>query len=268
MGVESDSGMTKPGVQVQYRGKQITVQAEQLVAALLVDAKQLAESSAGAPLQLLNMACPSHFTDAQRQVGCNGEMKRQQNQTHCKCMFVQGLVAAAHIAGLQLGALINNTSAAALTYARFHEQELTKPMTLAIVDVGHSDMQVRCVMASSLLKHTPTTPASPSQVCIAKLKRGAVEVVAHTWDETLGAREFSELLFDYFAAEFKKKHGQDVHTNTKAAYRLRIQCQKVLCCAASMCATHARTTSTPRLSAAQGALGQQRGTNTSGMPHE
>ncbi len=55
---------------------------------------------------------------------------------------LQGLVAAARIAGLQLGALINNTSAAALTYARFHEQDLAKPIMLAIIDVGHSDMQV------------------------------------------------------------------------------------------------------------------------------
>ncbi len=64
-------------------------------------------------------------------------------------------------------------------------------------------------------------------MCIAKLARGTVEVVAHAWDETLGAQEFSALLFDYFAAEFEKKHGQNVRASAKAVYRLRIECQKV-----------------------------------------
>lgn len=53
------------------------------------------------------------------------------------------MIAAADIAGMELGALINTTSAAALTYARFHEAELTHKTTLlGIIDVGHSDTQV------------------------------------------------------------------------------------------------------------------------------
>ena len=58
--------------------------------------------------------------------------------------LIQGVIAAAHTAGMQVGALVNTTSAAALTYSRFHESELTtKPILLGIIDVGHSNTQVR-----------------------------------------------------------------------------------------------------------------------------
>ncbi|KAL0754781.1 hypothetical protein Bca101_092449 [Brassica carinata] len=41
------------------------------------------------------------------------------------------------------------------------------------------------------------------------------------------ARDFDEVLFNYFAAEFKERYSIDVCTNTKACVRLRASCEKV-----------------------------------------
>lgn len=65
------SGMNAPAVRVTYQGKSLLQQPEQLLAALLTDAKHLAEQGAASPVQLLALACPVHFTNAQRLVrGC------------------------------------------------------------------------------------------------------------------------------------------------------------------------------------------------------
>ena len=65
-------------------------------------------------------------------------------------------------------------------------------------------------------------------MCIARLKRGSVEVLAHAWDADLGATHFIDILFDICASDFQRRHGLDVHTNPKAAYRLRHECAKAL----------------------------------------
>lgn len=66
--IKTAAGMTCPAVQVTYQNQPLLQRPEQLLAALLNDAKQLAEQGAASPIQLLVLACPVHFTDAQRQV--------------------------------------------------------------------------------------------------------------------------------------------------------------------------------------------------------
>lgn len=139
---------------------------------------------------------------------------------------MQGMLAAARTAGLEVGALVNATSAAALTYARFHESELTnKPRVLGIIDVGHSTTQVRVIGARW---RTCQCMHYHSQVCIAKLQRGSVHVLAHAWDADLGACNFIDIIFDACAREFQSRHKLDVRTNPKASFRLRHECSKAL----------------------------------------
>jgi hypothetical protein len=65
------------------------------------------------------------------------------------------------------------------------------------------------------------------QVCIASLRKTGLAVRATTWERNLGGRDFDEALFDHFCADFKAKQKIDVKSNAKAAFKLRMQCEKV-----------------------------------------
>ena len=65
------------------------------------------------------------------------------------------------------------------------------------------------------------------QVSIVAFKKGQLRVLSHAWDRQLGGRALDDVLFDHFAAEFQAKHGLDVRSNPRAAFRLRMGCEKV-----------------------------------------
>lgn len=65
------------------------------------------------------------------------------------------------------------------------------------------------------------------QVSIVAFKKGQLRVLSHAWDRQLGGRALDDVLFDHFAAEFQAKHGLDVRTNPRAAFRLRMGAEKV-----------------------------------------
>ncbi|KAJ9519756.1 hypothetical protein QJQ45_013439 [Haematococcus lacustris] len=112
---------------------------------------------------------------------------------------------AAHIAGLNCLRLMNETTATALAYGIFKtDLPETEPVHVAFVDVGHS----------------------ATQVSVVSLKKTGLHMRSHAWDESIGGREFDEMLFDHFNAEFKAKHKIDIRTNKKAAFKLRVQCGK------------------------------------------
>jgi len=45
--------------------------------------------------------------------------------------------------------------------------------------------------------------------------------------KNLGAGTFSNILFNYFVQEIKKKHKLDVTTNSKASFRLLAACERL-----------------------------------------
>lgn len=118
-------------MEVQYLGQPAVLLPEQLLAAVLRDAADLrlaATSQGRQQQQQCVLACPCFFTESER----------------------RALLAAAAVAGLGAPRLLHATTAAALTYASFRRQELPpsggcggRPRRLAVVDVGHSALQVR-----------------------------------------------------------------------------------------------------------------------------
>ncbi|XP_019455356.1 PREDICTED: heat shock 70 kDa protein 15-like isoform X3 [Lupinus angustifolius] len=113
---------------------------------------------------------------------------------------------AATIAGLRPLHLIHETTATALAYGIYktdlHE---TDQLNVAFVDIGHASMQV----------------------CIAGFKKGQLKILAHSYDRSLGGRDFDEVLFNYFAAKFKEEYKIDVFQNARASLRLRAACEKL-----------------------------------------
>lgn len=113
---------------------------------------------------------------------------------------------AATIAGLHPLHLIHETTATALAYG-IYKTDLPEndQLNVAFVDVGHASMQV----------------------CIAGFKKGQLKVLAHSYDRSLGGRDFDEALFHHFAAKFKEEYKIDVYQNARASLRLRTACEKL-----------------------------------------
>ncbi|XP_073140632.1 heat shock 70 kDa protein 15-like [Henckelia pumila] len=113
---------------------------------------------------------------------------------------------AATIAGLHPLRLFHETTATALAYG-IYKTDLpeNEPLNVVFVDVGHASMQV----------------------CVAAFKKGQLQILAHSFDRSLGGRDFDEVLFQHFAAKFRDEYNIDVFTNDKACLRLRAACEKL-----------------------------------------
>ncbi|KAK3002755.1 hypothetical protein RJ639_019892 [Escallonia herrerae] len=113
---------------------------------------------------------------------------------------------AARIAGLHPLRLFHETTATALAYG-IYKTDLPEndQLNVAFVDVGHSSMQV----------------------CIAGFKKGQVKILSHSFDRSLGGRDFDEVLFKHFAEKFKVEYKIDVYQNARACLRLRAACEKL-----------------------------------------
>uniref|UniRef100_A0A2P2MNV3 Uncharacterized protein MANES_04G123400 n=1 Tax=Rhizophora mucronata TaxID=61149 RepID=A0A2P2MNV3_RHIMU len=113
---------------------------------------------------------------------------------------------AATIAGLHPLRLFHETTATALAYG-IYKTDLPEndQLNVAFVDIGHASMQV----------------------CIAGFKKGQLKVLAHSFDQSLGGRDFDEVLFQHFAAKINEEYKIDVFQNARACLRLRAACEKL-----------------------------------------
>ncbi|OAY55118.1 hypothetical protein MANES_03G128900v8 [Manihot esculenta] len=113
---------------------------------------------------------------------------------------------AAAIAGLKPLRLMHDCTATALSYGIYKTDfSNSGPTYVAFVDIGHCDMQVSIVSFES----------------------GHMRVLSHAFDSNLGGRDFDEVLFSYFAEQFKENYKIDVYSNVRACIRLRAACEKL-----------------------------------------
>ena len=111
---------------------------------------------------------------------------------------------AAAIAGLKPLRLLHDATAIAIGYG-IYKADLTSQLTVIFVDIGHCDTQVSVVGFES----------------------GGMRVISHGFDANLGGRDFDEVLFRYFAEEFREKYHIDVYSNVRASVRLKAACEKL-----------------------------------------
>ncbi|KAA8540425.1 hypothetical protein F0562_024656 [Nyssa sinensis] len=118
----------------------------------------------------------------------------------------RAVIDAATISGLHPLRLIHETTATALAFG-IYKTDLPEndQLNVAFVDIGHASMQV----------------------CIAGFKKGQLKILAHSFDRSLGGRDFDEVLFQHFAAKFKEEYKIDVFQNARACLRLRAACEKL-----------------------------------------
>ncbi|XP_016169721.1 heat shock 70 kDa protein 14 [Arachis ipaensis] len=172
----------------------------------LIHARYLGESKAFTPTQVMAMVLSNLKEIAEKNLNaavvdcCIGI------PVYFTDLQRRAVMDAATIAGLHPLRLLHETTATALAYG-IYKTDLPESDTLnvAFVDVGHASMQV----------------------CIAGFKKGQLKVLAHSYDRSLGGRDFDEVLFHHFAAKFKEEYKIDVLQNARASLRLRAACEKL-----------------------------------------
>ncbi|KAK8931425.1 Heat shock 70 kDa protein 16 [Platanthera zijinensis] len=114
---------------------------------------------------------------------------------------------AAAIAGLKPLRLMHDLAATALGYGIYKTDlpNSREPINVAFVDIGQCD----------------------TQVSVVAFETGQMRVLSHASDPNLGGRDFDEVLFRYFAEQFKEQYNIDVYCNVRACIRLRSSCEKL-----------------------------------------
>lgn len=107
---------------------------------------------------------------------------------------------AAEIAGFKCIRLLNEGTAAALTYGFFKKADLPKDSDkyVAFVDLGHSK----------------------TTVTVVAFRQGEMKILASHSDRNVGARNIDYMLVDKYGEQFAKKYDCDPRKNVRARLRM------------------------------------------------
>ena len=150
----------------------------QIAAFVLQKMKETAESFLGEAVTEAVITVPAYFNDAQRQATKD----------------------AGKIAGLDVLRIINEPTAAALTYG----MDRKDGQTIAVYDLGGGTFDIS----------------------ILEIGDGVFEVKSTNGDTFLGGEDFDMRLVDYLANEFKKDQGIDLRSDRLALQRLKVAAEE------------------------------------------
>ncbi|MDO8722647.1 MAG: molecular chaperone DnaK [Syntrophales bacterium] len=162
--------------QVTIRGKDYSP--AEISAIILTKMKQTADDYLGDKIIDAVITVPAYFNDSQRQATKD----------------------AGKIAGLNVLRIINEPTAAALSYGL----DKKKDEKIAVFDLGGGTFDIS----------------------ILELGEGVFEVKATNGDTHLGGEDFDQRLIDYLATEFKKDQGIDIRNDKMALQRLKEAAEK------------------------------------------
>jgi len=161
---------------VQAKGEKYSP--SQVSAMILQKMKETAEAYLGETVTQAVITVPAYFNDAQRQATKD----------------------AGKIAGLEVLRIINEPTAAALSYG----MEKNDGKTIAVYDLGGGTFDVS----------------------ILEIGDGVFEVKSTNGDTFLGGEDFDMTLVDYLASEFKKENSIDLKSDKMALQRLKEAAEK------------------------------------------
>ncbi|KAK9449742.1 heat shock protein 70 family [Limtongia smithiae] len=171
------------GVKVRYLGESTVFTATQLVAMYLSKIKIITQNEIKTPVTDVVLSVPGWYTDAQR----------------------RAFIDAGHIASLNPVRLINETTAAALSYGVFRTFPEGQTKNVVFVDIGHSSYNVT----------------------VAAFAQGEMKILSSAYDIHFGGREIDFALTEYFSKEFLEKYKIDVRENPKAYSRVLAQTERL-----------------------------------------
>ena len=161
---------------VDIDGKSYTPQ--EISAMILQKLKSDAEAYLGETVTEAVITVPAYFTDAQRQATKD----------------------AGQIAGLNVKRIINEPTAAALSYGVDKEED----QKIMVYDLGGGTFDVSII----------------------EMGDGVTEVLATAGNNHLGGDDFDQRIIDWMIAEFKKSEGIDLSTDKMAMQRLKEAAEK------------------------------------------
>lgn len=155
------------------------VRPEEISAHVLMKIKEDAEKFLGEKVTEAVITVPAYFNDSERQATIN----------------------AWKIAGLEVKRIVNEPTAAALSYGLWK----AKNEKIAVYDLGWGTFDI------SILDIW---------------EEGTFEVLATNWDTHLGWDDFDHVLVEYIMEEFKKDRGIDLRKDVAALQRIRDEAEK------------------------------------------
>lgn len=156
---------------VEVEGKQMSP--SEISAMVLTKMKEIAEEFLGEEVSEAVVTVPAYFNDSQRQ--CTKD--------------------AGYIAGLKIKRIINEPTAAALSYG-LDKSEVEK---IAVFDLGGGTFDIS----------------------ILELHEGVFQVLATNGDTFLGGEDFDQRIIDYLADKFSEEEGIDLREDRMALQRLK-----------------------------------------------
>ena len=150
---------------------------EEISAMILQKLKSDAEGYLGEKVTEAVITVPAYFSDAQRQATKD----------------------AGKIAGLDVKRIINEPTAAALSYGLDNEQE----QKIMVYDLGGGTFDVSII----------------------EIGEGVIEVLATAGDNKLGGDDFDKKVMDYMVADFKSKTGIDLSGDKMAMERIKAEAE-------------------------------------------
>src|SRR5690625_4291674 len=151
---------------------------QEVSAIILQHLKSYAEDYLGEKVTKAVITVPAYFNDAERQATKD----------------------AGRIAGLEVERIINEPTAAALSYGIDQDDD----QTILVYDLGGGTFDVS----------------------ILDIGEGTFEVVATAGDNRLGGDDFDQVIIDYMVQEFKKENGIDLSQDKMAVQRLKDAAEK------------------------------------------
>ncbi|CAL4922013.1 unnamed protein product [Urochloa decumbens] len=179
----------RPMIVVQYKGEEKQFSAEEISSMVLTKMKETAEVYLETPVKHAVITVPVYFNNSQR----------------------QATIDAGTIAGLNVMAIINEPTAAAIAYGLDKMPSGDGRRTVLIFDLGGGTMDV------SLLNIDPGVD----------IDMAVFDVKAIAGDTHLGGADFDNEMVKHFLREFIRKHKKmDVRSDPRALRRLRTACER------------------------------------------
>jgi L1 cell adhesion molecule like protein len=204
-----DDGNDRPQIAVQYKGQEHKFYAEEISAMILGYMKEIAEAFTGETMNDIVITVPAYFNDSAR----------------------QSTKDAATIAGLNAIRIINEPTAAAISYGLDHGQGTVASTT--------ADPTAADPTADSTADPTAVPMTAPAKrILIVDIGGGTSDFTVLIVDDGIfqvkstsglshtGGEDFDNRLVKYFTDEFQRKYAKDLSSNPKSVKRLKNACER------------------------------------------